>query len=262
LSVIFCDLVGSTALATRLDPEDLHGVITRYQHCCAEVIERAGGFVAKNMGDGVLAYFGYPRAHEDDAERAVRAGLALVDEVGRLSASIADMPQARVGIATGLVVVAGKEQEIVGETLNVAFRLQAVAEPGTVVIAESTRRLVGRLFEYHELGPLPLKGFAGAIGAWSVVGESGVASRFEALRSRQTPLVGREAESALLRQRWEQAVGGDGRAVMLMGEAGIGKSRLIAVLEEQIAGTPHVTMGYFCSPHHSDSALYPLINHI
>src|SRR5262249_3934182 len=161
-------------------------------------------------------------------------GLALVDEVGRLSASIADMPQARVGIATGLVVGGegvGKEQEIVGETLNVAFRLQAVAEPGTVVIAESTRRLGGRLFEYQELGPLPLRGFAGAIGAWRVVGESGLASRFEALRSRQTPLVGREAESALLRQRWEQAVGGHGRAVMLTGEAGIGKSRLIDVLE-------------------------------
>src|SRR5262245_23040716 len=202
LTLMSCDLVGSTALPARLDPEDLRGLLGAYHRCCTETIERNGGFVAKYMGDGVLAYFGYPRAHEHDAERAVRAGLALVEAVPKLATNAGSLLQVRVGIATGLVVVgdligAGVAQElaVVGETPNLAARLQALAEPGAVVIAASTRRLTGGLFDYRNLGRTALKGFAGNVPAWQVLGASAIESRFEAMRTAMTPLVGRDEET-------------------------------------------------------------------
>ncbi|HEX3883903.1 MAG TPA: AAA family ATPase [Stellaceae bacterium] len=267
LTIMFCDVVGSTELATRLDPEDLREVIGAYHRCVAEVLGRFGGFVAKYMGDGVLAYFGYPQAHEDDSERAVRAGLAIVGAVGLLDLS--HRLRVRLGLATGLVVVgdllgagAAQEQAVVGETPNLAARLQAIAEPDGIVIADATRRQIGGLFELRDLGRRELKGFAGMPQTWQVVGESGVASRFEALRSRETPLVGRDEEIDLLLRRWTQAKSGDGRAVLISAEPGIGKSRLTEALEERIAADPHRRLRYFCSPHHQDSALYPIIGQL
>src|SRR6516162_1925190 len=222
LTVMFCDLVGSTALSARLDPEDLRVVIGAYHRCVAKVIGRGGGFVAKYMGDGVLAYFGYPRADEHDAERAVRAALKLVEKVAGLDTAAAAPLQLRVGIATGLVVVgdlvgSGEAQErgVVGETPNLAARLQTLAEPGAVVIAPSTRRLPGGLFEYADLGAVELKGLGPPVMAARVVRESGAESRFEALRATLTPLVGRDEELALLQRRWQQAKAGEGRVVVL-----------------------------------------------
>jgi class 3 adenylate cyclase len=228
VTVMFSDLVGSTALSARMDPEDLREVISAYQKCVAEAVQRFGGFVAKYMGDGVLVYFGYPLAHEDDAERAVRAGLQLVAAVGDPKNARAPL-QTRVGIATGLVVVgdligSGEAQErgIVGETPNLAARLQGLADPNSVVIAESTRKLVGGLFELEDLGARDLKGVAGPMRAWKALRPSGVESRFEALRTATTPLVGRHEEVDLLLRRWEQARGGDGCVVLISGEPGIG----------------------------------------
>ena len=267
LTIMFCDLVGSTELATRLDPEDLREIIAKYHGRAAEVLTRFGGFVAKYMGDGILAYFGYPQAHEEDAEQAVRAGLAIVGAVAHL-----DLPQrlqVRLGIATGLAVVgdligagAAQEQAVVGETPNLAARLQALAAPNGIVIAEATRRHVGGLFELRDLGPQSLKGFAGTPRAFEVLTESGVTSRFEALRSRSTPLIGRDEEIELLLRRWEQAKTSDGRIVLISAEPGIGKSRLTEAMEERIAQQPHRRLRYFCSPHHQDSTFYPIIGHL
>jgi len=266
VTVMFSDLVGSTALSARMDPEDLREVISAYQKCVAETVRRFGGFVAKYMGDGVLVYFGYPQAHEDDAERAVRAGLELVTAVSGLKTHAA--LQTRVGIATGLVVVgdligsgASQEQVIVGETPNLAARLQGIAEPNTVVIAESTRKLLGNLFELDNLGSKPLKGIAGSVRAWVALRPASVESRFEALHgSGLTDLVGREEELELLLRRWSKAKTGEGQVVLLSGEPGIGKSRLTAALLERIALEPHTRRRYFCSPRHTDSALYPIIS--
>jgi class 3 adenylate cyclase len=263
---MFCDLVGSTALSTRMDPEDLREVISAYQTCVAETVGRLGGFVAKYMGDGVLVYFGYPQAHEDDAERAVRAGLELVAAVGGLKTHAA--LQSRVGIATGQVVVGdligsreAQERGIVGETPNLAARLQGVAEPNAVVIAESTRRLLGNLFELEDLGAKNLKGVEGPVRTWGALRPSSVESRFEALHaSGVTELVGREEELALLLRRWSKAKTGEGQVVLLSGEAGIGESRLTAALLERVAPEPHTRLRYFCSPQHTDSALYPIIS--
>jgi class 3 adenylate cyclase/tetratricopeptide (TPR) repeat protein len=264
LTVMFCDLVGSTALSTRHDPEDLRELIGGYHRAVADTVGRFDGFVAKYMGDGVLIYFGYPQAHEDDAERAVQAGLAVIEAVGRLPAR--QHLSVRLGIATGLAVVgdligegAAQERGVVGETPNLAARLQALAAPNTLVIGEATRRQIGGLFDLADLGPQALIGFAEPQPAWRVIGESGVLSRFEALRSGETPLVGREEEVELLVRRWQQAKTGEGRVVLLSGEPGIGKSRLTAVLSEQIETEPHARLRYFCSPHHQDSALYPFI---
>jgi class 3 adenylate cyclase/predicted ATPase len=265
VTVMFSDLVGSTALSTRMDPEDLREVISAYQHCVAETVQRFGGFVAKYMGDGVLIYFGYPQAHEDDAERAVRAGLELVAALGVLKTHAP--LQTRVGIATGLVVVgdligsgASQEQAIVGETPNLAARLQGVAEPNGVVIAESTRRLLGNLFELEDFGPQTLKGVEGPIRAWAALRSSSIESRFEALHAGgMTELVGREEELGLLLRRWARAKTGEGQVVLLSGEAGIGKSRLSAAIMEAIAAEPHTRLRYFCSPQHTDGAFYPLI---
>ena len=203
LSVIFCDLVGSTPLSARLDPEDLRGIIGAYHRCVTEIVETFGGFVARYMGDGVLIYFGYPQAHEDDAERATRCGLALVDRVPQLNQ--AEELHARVGIATGLVVVGGEvvQHDVAGDTPNLAARLQALAEPDTVVIAAGTRRLTGDFFEYRDLGAVSVKGIAGPVSAWQVLRPSVVESRFEALRgSLLGPLIGREEEIDLLLRRW------------------------------------------------------------
>jgi class 3 adenylate cyclase/predicted ATPase len=265
VTVMFSDLVGSTALSARMDAEDLREVISAYQKCVAEIVRRHGGFVAKYMGDGVLIYFGYPQAHEDDAERAVRAGLELVAAVTSLKthASL----QTRVGIATGLVVVgdligsgASQEQAIVGETPNLAARLQGIAEPNMVVLAEGTRKLLGNLFELEDRGAQDLKGIAGPVRAWSALRPAVVESRFDALHaSGLADLVGREEELEILLRRWARAKGGEGQVVLLSGEAGIGKSRLTAALLQQLADEPHTRLRYFCSPQHTDSAFYPII---
>src|SRR5437763_1556151 len=264
LTVMFCDLVGSTGLATRLDPEDLREVIGAYHRAVADVVRSFDGFVAKYMGDGVLVYLGYPRAHEDDAERAVRAGLGLIDAVGRLDVKSVEL-RTRVGIATGLVVVgdligegSAQEQSVVGETPNLAARLQALAEPDTVVISTGTRRLLGDLFEYRDLGVVAIKGIAAPVAAWQVLRPSAIASRFEALRGAiLSPLIGRDEEVELLLRRWARAKAGHGQIVLISGEAGLGKSRMTAELEERLNLEPHLRIRYFCSPYYQDSALFP-----
>ena len=267
VTVMFSDLVGSTALSASMDPEDLHEVISAYQKCVAEAVRRFGGFVAKYMGDGVLVYFGYPQAHEDDAERAVRAGLEVVAAVGSLKA--ASPLQTRVGIATGLVVVgdlvgSGEAQErgIVGETPNLAARLQGFAEPNTVVIAESTRRLLGGLFELADLGAIDLKGLTRPAQAWTALRPSSVESRFKALRAATTPLIGRDEEIELLIRRWTQAKAGEGCVVLISGEPGIGKSRIAEAIQERLSLEPHTRLRFFCSPYHQDSALHPAISQL
>jgi len=269
LTVMFCDLVGSTALSARLDPEDLRGIIGAYHRCATELVDRNGGFVAKYMGDGVLAYFGYPQAHEDDAERAVRAALALVEAVPKLDDGTGTALRVRVGIATGLVIIGDllgegvlQQHEVVGETPNLAARLQALAEPDTVVIGGDTRRLLGGLFEYRNLGKVPIKGFSDPVPIWQVTGAGATESRFEALRATTTPLVGRDEEIDLLLRRWEQAKHGDGCVVLISGEPGIGKSRIAQTVVERLSGEPHARLRLFCSPHHQDSALYPTITQL
>jgi class 3 adenylate cyclase/tetratricopeptide (TPR) repeat protein len=264
LSVMFCDLVGSTALSSRLDPEDLREVIRSYQACVANTIQQFDGFIARYVGDGVLIYFGWPEARETDAERAVRAGLAVAAAVS--NAPIGGHPlQVRFGIATGLVVIGdpigsgdSRQQTAVGETPNLAARLQGLAGPGQVVIDAATRRQTGGLFEYRDLGNVALKGFAENVPVWQVVGAS-TESRFEALHGATTPLVGRDEEMELLCRRWGQAKAGNGRVVLISAEPGVGKSRLAEALAERIATEPHTRLRYFCSPHHIDSALYPVI---
>jgi len=265
VTVMFSDLVGSTAMSARMDAEDLREVISAYQKCVTETVERFDGFVAKYMGDGVVIYFGYPQAHEDDAERAVRAGVELVAGVTVLKSHVP--MQTRVGVATGLVVIgdrigsgASQEQAIVSETPNLAARLQSIAEPNTVVIAESTRRLIGNLFELVDLGAKDLRGISGSVRAWAALRASSVEGRFEAFHASDlTALVGREEELELLLQRWSKAKTGEGQVVLLSGEAGIGKSRLTAALLEHLTSEPHTRLRYFCSPQHTDSAFYPII---
>jgi class 3 adenylate cyclase/predicted ATPase len=265
VTVMFSDLVGSTALSARMDPEDLRELISAYQKCAAETVRRFGGFVRQYLGDGVLVCFGYPEAHEDDAERAVRAGLGLIAAVSALKGP--SSLQTRVGIATGLVIVgdltgSGEVQGrgIVGETPNLAARLQGIAEPNTVVIAEVTRRLLGNLFELRDMGAKDLKGIAEPAHAWMVLRANTVESRFEALHpSALTALIGREEETELLLRRWSRAKRGEGQVVLLSGEPGIGKSRLAAAFLESLASAPHTRLRYFCSPQHTDSAFYPVI---
>jgi class 3 adenylate cyclase len=266
LTLLFCDLVASTELSARLDPEDLREVVHAYHACVAAVVTRFEGHVAKYMGDGVLVYFGYPGAHEDDPERAVRAGLELVHAVAKLRIRPDVELEARVGIATGLAVVgdlvgegAAREEAVVGETPNLVARLQALAEPGSVVISQATCRLVGGLFELADLGPRRLKGFAEPLPAWRVEGEGHAEGRFEALHGeRLTPLVGREEELALLLERWERAKEGEGQVVLLASEPGIGKSRLVRALRECLGGEPHAHLGYQGSPYHQTSSLSDL----
>jgi class 3 adenylate cyclase/tetratricopeptide (TPR) repeat protein len=270
LTVMFCDLVGSTALSKRLDAEDMRKIIGAYYRGCADVITKAGGFVAKYMGDGVLAYFGYPRAHEDDAERAVRAGLTLVRAIGQLDSGTDESLRMRIGVATGVVVVGdltgeGEAQErgVVGETPNLAARLQTLAEAGTVVISTSTQQLTGGLFDYRDLGLATVKGIGEAVRVWQVLGPSRVESRFEALHATTlTPIVGRDEEIELLLRRWQRAKNGEGQVVLLSGEPGIGKSRLTAALDERLQFEPHARLRYFCSRRHQDSAFHPFISQL
>ncbi|MFQ5973351.1 MAG: AAA family ATPase, partial [Alphaproteobacteria bacterium] len=266
LTVMFVDLVASTALAATLDPEDLRDVIHRYQNAVAGEVARYEGHVAKFMGDGVLIYFGYPRAHEDEAERAVRAGLGIIEAVGR-EMGAGKRLQVRIGVATGQVVVgdlvgegAAQEEAVIGETPNLASRLQEVAEPGFVLVAPATYELLGGLFEVEELGAKSLKGFAEPVDCWRVLGERAVESRFEAARGgRLSRFVGRAQELSLLEERWTRARDGEGQVVLLTGEAGIGKSRLTRALMERLTGEPHTRLRYQCSPHHVNSALHPFI---
>lgn len=269
LTVMFCDLVGSTALAARLDPEDVRTLIGAYHNCIEEVTGRYHGKIARYMGDGALVYFGFPRAHEDDAEQAVRSALALIDAVAGIRDINAGL-QIRVGIATGTVVVTElliektpAEQAVVGETPNLAARLQTMAEPGTVLICASTCRLTGGEFYYRDLGPVALKGWAEPIQAYQVLGTSGVESRFEAMHNAKLPsLFGRDEEIELLFRRWRQAAGGEGWVVTLTGEPGIGKSHIALALNERLQGEPHITLRYFCSEHHTHSALFPFIGQL
>jgi class 3 adenylate cyclase len=270
LTVMFCDLVGSTAISARLDPEDMREVIRAYQDACSGAVARYDGFVAKFMGDGVLAYFGFPRAHEDDAERAARTGLDIAAAAAKLETAAKERLQVRIGIATGIVVVgdlvgrgSAQEHAVVGDTPNLAARLQALAEPGSVVIAETTRRLLGGTFELMALGPQTLKGFDAPVPVWALLREAENVSRFEASRSQGlTPFVGREHEVALLLDRWRDGAEGEGQVALLSGEAGIGKSRILAALREKIGDEPHVTVRYHCSPHHVNDAFYPLTSQI
>jgi predicted ATPase/class 3 adenylate cyclase len=269
LTVMFCDLVGSSALSARLDPEDLRAVIGAYHACIADVIARNEGVIARYMGDGVLAYFGFPQAHEDDAEQALRAGLALVDAVANLKTDVGTELQVRIGIATGMVVVgdlvgegAAKEQAVIGETPNLAARLQTFAMPGKVLICESTHRLTDGHFECRNLGAVTLKGWADPIPAWQVLGASGVESRFEAQhKTRLKALIGRDEEIELLLRRWQDAVQGEGCVVVLTGQPGIGKSHIALALEERLQ-EQHITVRHYCSAHHTNSALYPFISQL
>jgi class 3 adenylate cyclase len=272
LTVMFCDLVGSTALSAQLDPEELRAVVRSYQETCTDVIRRYEGHIAQHLGDGLLVYFGYPQAHEDDAQRAVRAGLEIVGVIHELSLQNTRLQQplqVRIGIHTGLVVVgeigSSDKREILalGETPNVAARLQALAEPDTVVLSASTQRLVAGLFECQNLGSQMLKGIPTHLLVYRVVRESEAQSRFEvAVRSGLTPLIGRDHEVGLLQERWTQAKGGAGQVVLLSGEAGIGKSRLVQTLKEQVSAEDATRIEFRCSPYHQNSAFYPIIEHL
>jgi class 3 adenylate cyclase/predicted ATPase len=270
LTVLFCDLVGSTALAVRLDPEDLSAVIRRFQVTSTGVITSYSGYVAKFMGDGLLAYFGYPVTHEDEAENAVRAGLDLVGKVGRLLLPSGEALQVRVGVATGLVVLANNagsgsadEVGVTGETPNLAARLQEAAAANTVVVSEVTRRLLGGGFVCERVGPQTLKGFTEPISAFKITGETAVESRFDAkIGSKLTQFVGRQREMALLINLWERARKGEGQVALICGEPGIGKSRISIALVNEIARDDPATIRWQCSSHHINSPLYPVIRNL
>jgi predicted ATPase/class 3 adenylate cyclase len=270
LTVLFCDLVDSTVLASRLDPEDWREVVRAYQEMCAKVIARFEGHIAQCIGDGLLVYFGYPQAHEDDAQRAVRAGLDILTAMGTLNTRLEREKGVRVAIRVGIhtgPVVAGeiggrgpREPLALGETPNLAARLQSLAAPNSMLIGERTRRLVGGAFDVEELGLHALKGVSVPMRVYGIRGESVAESRFEAASARGlTPLIGREAELGLLLQRWQQAKAGEGQVFLLAGEAGIGKSRLIQTVLERVTEEPHVRLQYQCSPYYSHSAFYPII---
>src|SRR4051794_32946325 len=267
LTVMICDLVGSTALTARLDPEDMGAVIDAYHAACARITLSYDGFLADFRGDGIMAYFGYPRAHEDDAERTVRAGLDIIEAVARLETRAGEPLAVRIGIATGIVVVGDlggegklREHSVIGDAPNLAARLQTLAEPNTVIVAESTRRLLGDLFVLRDLGQHELKGIGELAGAWAVEGLSASESRFKAVRAAgPADFIGRQTEMDLLLERQRLAWKGEGQIVLISGEAGIGKSRLAAALAERIARQPHTEIQYQCSPYHANSALHPII---
>jgi class 3 adenylate cyclase len=273
LTVLFCDLADSTRLGRQLDPEDLREVIRAYQATCVTVIQRFGGYVAQYLGDGLLVYFGYPQAHEDDAQRAVRTGLGILESMGTLHTRLVRDQgvrlAVRIGIHTGLVVVGemgsgGRHEHLaLGDTPNLAARLQGLAAPDTVVLSDATSHLVQGYFTHQDLGTHELKGIDTPVRVYQVVRESTAQSRLDiAGPSGLTPLVGREAEMILLRERWAQSTEGRGQVVLLSGEAGIGKSRLVHGLTTHVvdAGTPRLT--FRCSPYHTNSALYPIIEHL
>ena len=273
LTVMFCDLVGSTALSNRMDPEDLRDVITSFQDKCREAISRYDGFIARYMGDGMLVYFGYPQAHEEDAERAIRAGLDVLASVTSLNAEVGKAHDAvlaiRVGVATGPVVVgdmigegAAEEAAVVGETPNLAARLQAVAQPNQLVTSSSTRKLVGDLFTFDDLGVHELKGITEPTQAWRVTGEADIEGRLETRRIKgSSPLIGRQEELGLLNRSWETSTGGYGQVVLIQGEPGFGKSRLLEALREPLEHGDYEWISIRCSPYHSNSPLYPIVEH-
>ena len=273
LTVMFCDLVGSTALSTGMDPEDLRDVIASYQNRCSAAIRHYDGFVAKYMGDGILVYFGYPRAHEDEAERSVRAGLDIVDAMAELNAATRRPPgvelAVRIGIATGPVIVGDQigdgtalETAVVGETPNLAARLQALAQPNQIVVSASTRAMLGDHFDLEDLGAHELKGFAEPVPAWRVLSARDVESRFAATRTGSAaPLVGRQEEMGLLLRAWESSCRGRGQVVLIQGEPGLGKSRLVEGLREA-AGKDHIWVAIRCSPFHTASAFHPIVEHL
>ena len=273
LTVMFCDLVGSTALSTGMDPEDLRDVIASYQSRCSAAIRRYDGFVAKYMGDGILVYFGYPRAHEDEAERSVRAGLDIVDAMAELNAAVRRPPgvelAVRIGIASGPVIVGDQigegtasETAVVGETPNLAARLQALAQSNQIVVSAATRAMLGDHFDLEDLGAYELKGFAEPVPVWRVLSARDVESRFAATRTGSSaPLVGRQEEMGLLLRAWGGSSRGRGQVVLIQGEAGVGKSRLVEGLREA-AGKDHIWVALRCSPFHTASAFHPIIEHL
>ena len=270
LTVMICDLVGSTALSARLDPEDMGGVIDVYHAACSRIVTSYDGFLSEFRGDGIIAYFGYPRAHEDDAERTVRAALDIIAAMAELETRAREPLSVRIGIATGLVMVGDlssegiiREHAVVGDAPNLAARLQALVLPGTVVVSESTRRLLGDRFRLRDLGRHQVKGIGEPVGAWAVEGIAASESRFKAVRPlARTDLIGRDDEIEILRDRWHIASKGEGQIMLISGEAGIGKSRLAAALAERIAGEPHALLRYQCSPYHINSALRPIIEQL
>jgi class 3 adenylate cyclase len=267
VTAMFIDLVNSTELSRRLGPEEMRDVVRVYQNAVVGEVERFEGHVANFWGDGVLAYFGWPKAHEDEGERAVRAGLAIVGAVSHAGMALGQTLAARVGIATGVVVIGelfdqaqAREDAAVGSALALAARLQTLAEPGSVIIAQTTRQLVGGLFELCDLGAHRVKGFEDPVRAWRVMRDSPTESRFEALHGTTlSPIIGREHEIGLLMERFALAKEGEGQVVLLSGEPGIGKSRMIGALRDQLGNEPYTPLSHFCSPFHINSAFYPVI---
>ena len=271
MTVMFCDLVGSTALSATMDPEDMRRVISAYQRCIVDIVGRHQGMVARYTGDGALIYFGYPQAHEDDTVQAVHTGLALIDEIPKLDIGIDTRLNVNVGIATGTVVVGDneatdsgvREHAVVGDTPNLASRLQSVAAPGSVAVCSDTHRLTNGYFEYRDLGAVTVKGWAEPIRVWQPISSRQMESRFEAEhRARVLSPFGRDEQIELLLRRWRSATNGEGRAVLLTGEPGIGKSHIAQALEALVQAEPHVTLYYFCSSHHTNSALSPFIREL
>src|SRR5215813_2860967 len=270
LTVMFCDLVGSTELTAQLDPEDMADLIRAFQGAVATAVARFEGHIAKWMGDAAMVYFGYPRAHEDDAGRAARSGLALVEAVAKLRQEHGAALEVRIGIATGLVVVGeligegeARLRGLVGDTPDLAMQLQSVAQPDTIVVGEATRRLLGEAFELKSLGPQTFRGFAAPVPAWLIGAERENVSRFDASHSEiLTPFVGREEEIGQLLDLWRRAANGEGQVAMLSGEAGIGKSRILAALRERLGGERHIQLRYQCSPHHLNDAFHPVISQL
>ena len=286
LTVMFCDLVGSTALSARLDPEDLQQLIRRYHDAVAAAVAPYAGHIAQFLGDGVLVYFGYPKAHEDDAARGVRSALSIIKALQTQRFHGDTQLQTRIGIATGRVVIGeigtgtpAAERSASGETPNLAARLQGQAKPGEIVLADDTRKLLGESFALESLGALDLKGFATPQQAWRVLGERTAATRFEAQHMQGlVEFIGRDSEVALLLERWALAREGEGQAVLLSGEAGIGKSRICQTLRDHLrgplrdhlgdhlrdspAGESVATVLLQCSPYFSSSALYPVVQHL
>ena len=263
LTVLFCDMVGFTELASRLDPEILQNIIRVYEDTCAAPITRYEGYVFQRLGDGIVAFFGYPLAHEGEAERAIHAGLDIIDAFAKLDVPDAGQLQVRIGIATGLVVVASAEKGAVGETMNLASRLQNIAQVNTIVVSERVQRLAGGSFNYEDLGEQSLKGIPRPTHAYRIVGMSEAASRFEAAHSEGlTPLVGREQELGLLKERWQLAQDGEGQVVLLSGEPGIGKSRILSALRERLEGQGAQTLRYQCSPYYINSAFWPITDNL
>jgi class 3 adenylate cyclase len=266
---MLCDLVDSTKLSSQLDPEDYREVVREYQRVCSEVITRFDGHIAQYLGDGLLVYFGYPQSHEDEAQRAVYTGLGILNDLKQLNARLEPTKDIRlalrIGIHTGLVVVgdigsgAKQEQLALGETPNLAARIQGLAAPDSVVISDATSRLVQGYFEFQELGEQHLRGVVQPVPVYCVLGDRGIQSRLDVASTRGlTPLVGREQEVRLLIERWEQAKDGQGQVILLSGEAGIGKSRLAQVLKDHVASEPHIRWECRSLPYYQNTALYPI----